>query len=163
MASGPSAPLRVNPSRLRVNPSKLRVNEWREKEKREAEPSAAAARERGEKSRRGRTEKEGKGHADAVGVEPVDGRAPDARGEGHGAVHLVNGAKSESASDFDLRASVVALEQSGVSRIHPENADDGDHQDDGKRATAPGVGGDQGRLQVEGRSLNGHENPPRRK
>jgi len=50
----------------------------------------------------------------------------------------------------------------GIS-IHAENAGDGDHQDDGKRATAPGVGGDQGRLQVEGRSLNGHENPPRRK
>src|SRR4029077_8928097 len=114
------------------------------------------------KRKRGGTEKEGKGHADTVGVEPVDGSAPDARGERHGAIHPVNSPKSESAGGLDLRADVVTLEQSRVARIHPENTSDGDHQNDGERAAAPRVGGDDRRLQVESRSLNGHERPPRR-
>src|SRR6202035_988808 len=89
--------------------------------------SGAAATERTEKNKRGGTEKEGKRHADAVGVEPVDCSAPHAGRERHAAVHLVNRAKRESASGPDVRPSVVALEQSGVARIHPENASNSDH------------------------------------
>src|SRR6266404_3317923 len=124
--------------------------------------ASATAADRRKKSKRGRTKKERKGHTNAVGVEPIDGSAPDPGGERHGAIHPVNSPKGESASGLDLRAGVVALEQSRVARIHPENTSDGDHQNDGERAAAPRVGGDDGRLQVESRSLNGHERPPRR-
>jgi len=59
------------------------------KESVEIERIRAATAQRGEKRERGGTKEKREGHADAVGVEPVDVSAPNAGGEWHSAIQLV--------------------------------------------------------------------------
>src|SRR6266403_4267547 len=69
---------------------------------------------------------------------------------------MVDGAEGERARGFELRAGMIALEERGIAGVNPEDAGDSDHQKNGEDAAAPVADGGEGRVEVQGRSLDRH-------
>ena len=86
----------------------------RTEERVEVAGTGAATAQGSEESKRGRSEQEREGHANAIGVEPVQCGAPHPRGERHSAVNDVRLAKGQLARSFDLRAGVIAVQKRGI-------------------------------------------------